>query len=947
MKFFKATIWADIQISLGKESPQVCITKNNQQTLFLFRKATMQSEEDNIYEIETFIISQNIYLKGSDAEEQIRQACEKWGSTKVTRTSISESSFGEIADTQWYGSFDFDNAVKTLSLFELKRISKDNELFFESKVISPLTENEATARAKSTFYASSLLLEIGRIYENVQNKQEPCCVGLPVHYIVEGNNPAHYQPVLDTLIGALQENNRLATNHIYHFNMDKVSRWDNLGHIGPRNTSEFELLNEKFAEAIKGGTLIVEYGCFEGESNFEQLPYSALTKLIDLMMPYSNNTQLIFLIPPEKAELKQRLRNRLRLPLVEITKDEKPKAQSVSGAKALKYLSTLASRDNLAVDDTLSNMLAERKKNKSFENLDALYWDWRLEKLLGTSFPQYKNIAHEALHQCATPEESKSALDQLNELIGLDEIKMLIRNIILRFGMNEELKRAGLPAQPFSLHLAFMGEPGTGKTEVARLYGQILREAGVLTEGRVITVSGTGGWDIEDTFNSAKGSVLFIDEAYGMLSTPGNSIAKLIALMEERRNDTIVILAGYENEMNNLLDSNPGFRSRLGFTLRFPNYTNEQLLNIFLLMCARAHLILPEKTKSAVRDIFERAGKRGDQGNARFVRKLFEDSIGMQQIRLANKASQKGYTLKELQTLLPNDVGYKPLAKDEKSAREQLKELIGLKDVKQVISDRLDFAHIQKVKRDAGLTASNLPMHMAFKGNPGTGKTEVARLVGRILKEEGVLSVGDFYECGRQDLIGPFVGSTAPKIEALFQRARGSVIFIDEAYALNDNQQGGFGDEAITAIIAQMEKLRNEVVVIFAGYTQEIEELFKKNPGFSSRIGSHILFPDYSTKELQKILDFMAHAEGVNLTQDAQEKVKDILSSAVETENFGNARFARGLLEQALIAQGSRLATMGDIDTAPNSQELCTLLPEDFCEPRNVLREKPQVGFRV
>ena len=210
----------------------------------------------------------------------------------------------------------------------------------------------------------------------------------------------------------------------------------------------------------------------------------------------------------------------------------------------------------------------------------------------------------------------------------------------------------------------------------------------------------------------------------------------------------------------------------------------------------------------------------------------------------------------------------------------------------------------------------------------------MARLIGRILKEEGILSVGDFYECGRQDLVAGFVGGTAPKVEALFQRAKGSVIFIDEAYALNDGQHGGYGEEAITTIIDQMEKLREDVVVIFAGYTQEIDELFAANPGFASRVRTHVEFPDYGVDELVSVLHLMARKQGFTLAQGVDERVRELLERAVGQPSFGNARFVRNLLEEALIAQAGRLAAeatgacvaVGDL----SADRLTTLVPEDF-----------------
>lgn len=946
MRFYKAKINVLTEHFLGNEHSEILFNDDNRQTLVLLKSGGNGWQDDNKNELLTYLISYNIYLTKCDAEQLFVRACHTWGASALESIDVTESSFSEIYETQWqHTCFNFDRVISMFDLFEFKNMLTNEETFYENTNFKPLAKTHALKKARNTPYAQALTAEVTRIFARAKNPDTQTCFSLPVHYIVEGDNPSHYKLALETLIGALQQNHRVVTSHVYRLNANLFKKWtvnDRPTHAG---AGHIESLNEKFAEAIKGSTVIVEYGRFDDDGEFGRVAYEAFTKFVDLMKPYHDTTQLIFLIPPQKPELKQRLCRRFGFPVVEICEDVKPRAQSMTSTKALTYLKKRAQRDEIVVNDMLKDMLAERLKDKSFQDLDQLYGDWRLAHLLHTAYPQYQDAARAMLKLRRHPQVSTSGLNQLDELIGLDEVKTLIKNIILRFRMNKKLEHAGLPSQPFSLHLAFMGEPGTGKTEVARLYGQILREEGLLSEGRVISVSGAAGWSVKETFDDAHGSVLFVDEAYGMLNNPTSQVAQLVALMEERRNDTVVILAGYENEMNRLLDSNPGFRSRLGFRLDFPNYTPEQLLEIFQLMVGRAQLTLPQETLSAVADVLTRGGKRDDQGNARYVRKLFEDSIGAQQVRLAQHEPKGGYTIEMLQTLLPEDVGYKPPAQNTKTARQQFEELIGLETIKKIVSERLDFAAMNKIKRDADLPAASLPMHMAFKGNPGTGKTEVARLVGKVLKEEGVLSVGDFFECGRQDLIGPFVGTTAPKIEALFRRAKGSVIFIDEAYSLNDHQRGGFGDEAITTIIDQMEKLRDDVVVIFAGYTQEIDELFEQNPGFVSRVGMQVVFPDYSEGELLKIFDLMVKRQGMYLAKGVRDKARGIITATARCKNFGNARYVRSVFEKALVAQGARLAAKRSAGTESSKRELMTLVPEDLRKEVAPTNARPQVGF--
>lgn len=426
-----------------------------------------------------------------------------------------------------------------------------------------------------------------------------------------------------------------------------------------------------------------------------------------------NVTSLIFSIPEGKPEVAKRIERALNMPLVQIKQD---------------------------------------KNTKNNENTETEICP--IKNLIVGKYPQYLNELQRLID--SQGQQEPDAMKELESLIGLSEVKQQIKDILSRYKMNEICKQNGLPVQDFSMHMAFLGNPGTGKTEVAKLYGKILKQANILDEGRVITVNGAEGFNVAETFKKAKGSILFIDEAYAMSHRikDTNSCAELIAAMENNRSDTIVILAGYKKAMNELFDSNIGFRSRIGSVLEFRDYNQDELLEIFKLMCKRAQLIVDDKTLSDARDVLWRGGRRIDQGNGRFVRTFFEKCVGNQLVRLAQLSEiNHKYTKTELQTLLPCDIENN--FADDKSAEDKLNELIGLKDVKKTIMSRTAQMVVQKLRRDANLQSDFLPMHMAFTGNPGTGKTEVARLVGEILRDNGVLSVGEFFECHPGEITYP------------------------------------------------------------------------------------------------------------------------------------------------------------------------------------------------
>lgn len=216
---------------------------------------------------------------------------------------------------------------------------------------------------------------------------------------------------------------------------------------------------------------------------------------------------------------------------------------------------------------------------------------------------------------------------------------------------------------------------------------------------------------------------------------------------------------------------------------------------------------------------------------------------------------------------------------------ETLMKMTGLTEVKAVVGQILDAARVSNIRRMMGYKEEGNALHMLFYGNPGTAKTTVARLLSQILKEEGVLDNGHLVECGRQDLVGRYVGWTAKTVEEKFRAARGGVLFIDEAYSLVDDSNT-YGAEAINTIVQQMENYREEVVVIFAGYPDKMKTFLEQNEGLNSRIAFHLHFPDYTGEELTEILDLMSEKRGYRIQEEARKKCLAICREACRYENF-------------------------------------------------------------
>jgi SpoVK/Ycf46/Vps4 family AAA+-type ATPase len=250
---------------------------------------------------------------------------------------------------------------------------------------------------------------------------------------------------------------------------------------------------------------------------------------------------------------------------------------------------------------------------------------------------------------------------------------------------------------------------------------------------------------------------------------------------------------------------------------------------------------------------------------------------------------------------------------------------------------------MQKLYEEKGVKRDTPAMHMIFSGNPGTAKTTVARLFARIMRENGLLSKGHLVEVGRGDLVGRYVGWTAPIIKDKFKTASGGVLFIDEAYALVDERDGSFGDEAINTIVQEMENHRADVVVIFAGYPDKMEKFLHKNPGLRSRIAFHVPFADYDSKELCQIADMISKKNGMKIDNNALDKLEKVFDIAKADEDFGNGRYARNIFEQAKMNQASRLLEK-DFENI-TADEITTITADDIIIPETKKCEKRRIGF--
>lgn len=261
---------------------------------------------------------------------------------------------------------------------------------------------------------------------------------------------------------------------------------------------------------------------------------------------------------------------------------------------------------------------------------------------------------------------------------------------------------------------------------------------------------------------------------------------------------------------------------------------------------------------------------------------------------------------------------------NEQDTMEELNKLIGLESVKEDVKSLINFLKVQNLRKQLGYKIPNMSLHLVFTGNPGTGKTTVARLIAKIYKEIGVLTKGHLVEVDRSDLVAEYVGQTAPKVKKVVESALGGVLFIDEAYSLYSESGMDYGHEAINTLLKEMEDHRENIIVIVAGYSEPIKGFIKSNPGLESRFNKYIEFEDYKAKELFEILKHFCYENYYQIDEDTKDYVTGMFKKIrkIRQENFGNARFVRNLFEKMLITHSSRIVELEDIESYLDKFEL-------------------------
>lgn len=526
----------------------------------------------------------------------------------------------------------------------------------------------------------------------------------------------------------------------------------------------------------------------------------------------------------------------------------------------------------------------------------------------------------------------ENVMKELDQFVGMSSVKHAIQSLAEEMAYNKQRLDAGIGSSNLTaVNIILTGNPGTGKTTVVRILGRLFKAMGLTQTDRVVEKSrkdivgqyvNQSDKLMDDAINAAMGGVLFLDEAYSI--APVNDLGRctdeegvkalerLMTRMENDKGKFVLICAGYKNKMEQFLRVNSGLKSRFTHNIDIEDYSADELQQIYMQFLAKdSYQLESESVKEKILKMFEALILTKDDafGNAREARRMYEQTK-------RNVASRlRGSSGAPLNIVTAADIPYQePKAVSADDCLAELNELIGLKGVKGAMQKLVATINVQQKLAKTTGGQMRIPVgHFMFLGNPGTGKTTVARLMGKILYSMGVLSKPDVVEVDKSQLVAGYVGQSEEKTAEVIRRAMGGILFIDEAYELAADQ---FGRNSLDILLKQLEDKRDRFVCIVAGYTREMQDFITSNSGLSSRFPERncIEFDDYDPTEMYDIFNFYCQKESMTITPAAQAKLKSVITDMYNKRNhqFGNAREVRNLFDKIKINLSFRVAGLPD-----------------------------------
>ena len=725
--------------------------------------------------------------------------------------------------------------------------------------------------------------------------------------------------------------------------------------VGSSAEETHDNIQELFENSEKACILIDNIHEFD-DSGAYSLGLDAIDQLVKAYYAAEEKIPLIITGSEKEVEelflKKRRLADLFNLPSIVLGK--------YSIEELVEIANKLAEEKGLIIEDEASGLIATKMEHMSQQpdfkysrDLDKILNEAyirqlaRISRIRRPAENDYYLLKSEDFEVGEALETVEELLEQLNRLTGLTEVKKQVNKIVNQVTVQKMREESGIKAGQGhgTLHLVFLGNAGTGKTTVARIIGKIYKRLGVLPTGQLVECGrkdlvsqyvGATAQKVADKVKEAMGGILFIDEAYSLCKDDNDTFGKeaidaLLADIENHRDNLMVILAGYSNDMNKFMDQNQGLRSRMPTNILFEDYSTEEMVSIFKMYVKDNGLVLDAGLDDELYGLLDSEKKKKDFGNARGVRAVFEKVVLNQDNRLGemdpSEISKNDFLIIRREDFEIKQDESKP-RKSVDEYLEELNALTGLHSVKERINKIISTVRVNKAMEAAGLQQQGFgTLHMVFKGNAGTGKTTVARMLGNIYRELGVLSSGHVVECDRSKLVAGYTGQTAPMVKAKVQEALGGILFIDEAYTLASDS---FGKEAIDTLVADIENYRKELMVIIAGYSDDMDEFLQKNQGLKSRFPNEIIFEDYTADEMLSIFKGMVKSRKLILADGMDERIKKMIMLSAKEADFGNARGIRNIVDKVTEQRSLRLAEIVQSGKELTQEELCTIVEEDI-----------------
>lgn len=558
-----------------------------------------------------------------------------------------------------------------------------------------------------------------------------------------------------------------------------------------------------------------------------------------------------------------------------------------------------------------------------------------------------KTVPYDVVQQEMIPNGGTTAQERLtsiNQFPGWENLKAHLNELYTRHEVGEMRKAGGFPRLKPTLHNIIIGNTGTGKTSASLFMPSIYKELGYLDteEWWVVRVSNLVGSHVNseteallESINKAKGGTLIFENAHDLFNPDTKNynseqriIRTLIDALSNRHRypKWMLLLVGEPAGMESLLGAYPELRQYFNEPIYMEDFTPEQLFWMVDAYCnGRKLKLTPEARKKLEAYIVHQYNHRGPGfENGYLVSRLFDNKIVPSLFKRLSLITNP--TTEQLTTVGVEDI---PAISDgRESSMKELDELIGLGKIKTKVRDYLSAIKLAARRMEMGLPTNMPRLHMAFLGNPGTGKTTVAEIIGKVFASWGILSGGRVIKTEKSQMVGQYIGETEFKMRNLLNRARGNILFIDEAYQLVEGSDQDYGRIVMDSLLTELGKENLDMVVIIAGYTAPMKQLLESNEGIESRFPNVFNFEDYTTDELVEIGKLMIRKQGFKLTPGAEANMRAIIEEAsmIPSARFGNGRFVSNLLQNEVFATlGKRTEEMKN----PAPEDLSLILPED------------------